>query len=142
MAARVLHEAVAVVLADLGPFEKLLSPFAPRKQRSFRGAKGDDGTVISRTVLTSRVRTVRSTRRLQSRGMNLYLDDDSAKSRLVSLLRQAGHGVRTPSDADMTGSSDARHFEYSTRNCFVLVTRNYDDFLELHDVVQAAAECH
>ena len=74
--------------------------------------------------------------------MNLYLDDDSAKSRLVSLLRQAGHEVRIPSDANMTGSSDARHFEYSTLHRFVLVTRNYDDFLELHDVVQAAAGQH
>ena len=29
-----------------------MSPFAPRKQRCFRGAKGDKETVISRTILT------------------------------------------------------------------------------------------
>jgi predicted nuclease of predicted toxin-antitoxin system len=74
--------------------------------------------------------------------MNLYLDDDSAKSRLVTLLRQAGHNVLIPSDAGKQGTSDARHFEYATLNRHVLLTRNYDDFLELHDVVQAAGGQH
>ena len=36
----------------LGSFEELVSPFAPRKQRCFRGAKGDKETVISRTILS------------------------------------------------------------------------------------------
>lgn len=70
--------------------------------------------------------------------MNLYFDDDSAKSKLVALLRQAGHRVSTPAECGMVGASDARHFEYATRNRLVLLTRNYDDFAELHDVVLAA----
>ena len=70
--------------------------------------------------------------------MNLYLDDDSAKTKLVALLRQAGHRAWSPAEGGMLGASDARHFEYATRNRLALQTRNYDDFVELHDVVQAA----
>ena len=74
--------------------------------------------------------------------MNVYLDDDSAKAHLVALLRQAGHRVQTPAEAEMAGSSDARHFEHAALHEFVLLTRNYDDFLELHDVVQATGGHH
>ena len=74
--------------------------------------------------------------------MNLYLDDDSAKTRLIALLRQAGNLVSNPAECGTLGASDARHFEYATRNSLVLLTRNYDDFAELHDVVQAANGTH
>ena len=30
-----------------------------------------------------------------------------------------------------------RHFEYANQNGLVLLTHNYNDFLELHDVVKA-----
>jgi predicted nuclease of predicted toxin-antitoxin system len=74
--------------------------------------------------------------------MNLYLDDDSAKTKLIALLRQAGHRASSPAECGTVGASDARHFEYATRNGRVLLTRNYDDFAELHDVVQAARGTH
>ena len=74
--------------------------------------------------------------------MNLYLDDDSAKGKLVTFLRQAGHQVFIPVECETIGTSDARHFEYATRNGLVLLTRNYGDFAELHDVVQAAHGTH
>lgn len=45
--------------------------------------------------------------------MNLYLDDDSAKTKLVAILRRAGHRVWTPAECGMVGVSDARHFEYA-----------------------------
>jgi len=44
--------------------------------------------------------------------MNLYLDDDSAKTRLIALLRQAGNLVSNPAECGTLGASDARHFEY------------------------------
>ena len=43
--------------------------------------------------------------------MNLYLDDDSAKAKLLGLLRQAGHWVHGPVEAGTAGATDARHFE-------------------------------
>jgi predicted nuclease of predicted toxin-antitoxin system len=74
--------------------------------------------------------------------MTIYLDDDSAKAKLVALLRQAGHRVVIPADAAMSGATDARHFEYAISHQLILLTRNYDDFLELHDVVQATRGQH
>jgi hypothetical protein len=35
--------------------------------------------------------------------MRLYLDEDSASSLLVQLLRSAGHDVQTPTEAGMIG---------------------------------------
>ena len=74
--------------------------------------------------------------------MNLYLDDDRAKGKLLALLRQAGHGASSSAECGMVGASDARHFEYAARNHLVLLTRNYDDFAELHDVVQVTQGIH
>ena len=50
--------------------------------------------------------------------------------------------MSNPAECGTLGASDARHFEYATRNSLVLITRNYDDFAELHDVVQAANGTH
>ncbi|MBC8874275.1 MAG: DUF5615 family PIN-like protein [Planctomycetes bacterium] len=74
--------------------------------------------------------------------MNLYLDDDSVKAHLVALLRRAGHDVQIPWEVGMSGSSDARHLERAARQGLVILTRNYADFLELHDVVQATEGRH
>lgn len=48
--------------------------------------------------------------------MNLYLDDDSAKAKLITFLRQAGNRVLIPVECGTIGTSDARYFEYATRN--------------------------
>ena len=69
--------------------------------------------------------------------MNLYLDDDTAERRLVTLLTQAGHRVVRPADVQLMGTSDAQHLIHAIRHALVLVTRNHDDFLDLHEVVQA-----
>ncbi len=74
--------------------------------------------------------------------MNLYLDDDSVKAHLVALLRRAGHDVQIPSETGKSGSSDARHLEHAAQQGLVILTRNYADFLELHDVVQATGGRH
>lgn len=37
---------------------------------------------------------------------------------------------------------DARHFIYAIQQSLVLVTRNHDDFLDLHEVVQTARGTH
>jgi hypothetical protein len=42
--------------------------------------------------------------------MNLYLDDDTADRRLVTLLINAGHVVVVPANVHLSGASDARHF--------------------------------
>jgi hypothetical protein len=74
--------------------------------------------------------------------MNLYLDDDNVARRLIALLIRAGHLVTVPADVGLAGVSDARHLVGTIQRGLVLVTRNHDDFLELHDVVRAAGGNH
>ena len=69
--------------------------------------------------------------------MNLYLDDDTADRRLVAFLSNAGHQVTAPAQVRLAGAADARHFLYAVRHSLILMTRNHDDFLDLHEVVQA-----
>jgi predicted nuclease of predicted toxin-antitoxin system len=74
--------------------------------------------------------------------MNLYVDDDMAARRLVALLSSAGHGVVVPTNVDLSGVSDAQHLIHAMRQSLVLMTRNHDDFLDLHEVVQVAHGTH
>jgi predicted nuclease of predicted toxin-antitoxin system len=74
--------------------------------------------------------------------MNLYVDDDTVKALLVILLRRAGHQVTVPADVGMAGQSDARHLVYAATNSCVVLTRNHDDFRDLHFVVQATHGHH
>ncbi len=74
--------------------------------------------------------------------MNLYPADDSAKASLVKLLRTAGHQVVIPADAGLRGVSDPRHLTYAVQHQLVLLTRNHDDFEDLHLLVQATAGQH
>ena len=48
---RLIPDRRATIAWNVGPFRSLLSSFAPRKPRIFRRAKGDNGVVISGTVL-------------------------------------------------------------------------------------------
>jgi hypothetical protein len=47
--------------------------------------------------------------------MNLYLDDDTADRRLVTLLSNAGHVVVVPAEVQLSGTPDARHFIHAMR---------------------------
>jgi predicted nuclease of predicted toxin-antitoxin system len=74
--------------------------------------------------------------------MNLYLDDNSAKASLVNLLRRAGHQIALPTALGLSGSSDPRHLASCAAQGQVLLTRDHDDFLDLHDLVQATHGRH
>lgn len=74
--------------------------------------------------------------------MKLYLDDNSCKGLLAILLRKAGHIVVVPSDVGRAGATDARHFLHAIQADLIVLTRDYEDFLELHDVVLAATWQH
>ena len=74
--------------------------------------------------------------------MKLYLDDNSCKGLLALLLRKAGHTVVVPSDVGCAGVSDRRHFLHAIHADFLVLTKDYEDFLELHDVVQAVHGQH
>jgi predicted nuclease of predicted toxin-antitoxin system len=74
--------------------------------------------------------------------MNLYLDDDSAKALLVSLLQKAGHRVVVPANVGLRGADDAEHLLHAVQKDLVLMTRNHDDFRTLHLLVQATGGRH
>lgn len=74
--------------------------------------------------------------------MKLYLDDDSAKAALVARLQHAGHQVVQPLDAGMSGAADPRHLLYAVGNDLVLLTRNHDDFEDLHNLVSGTGGHH
>ncbi len=74
--------------------------------------------------------------------MNLYLDDDTVDRRLVAILQRDGHAVMVPADVNLSGAPDARHFILAMRRGLVLVTKNHDDFLDLHQVIQAGQGKH
>jgi hypothetical protein len=62
----------------------------------------------------------------------IYLDDCAYAKHLVRALEQAGHPVVTPAQAGLTGRPDDVHFRYAAERGLVLLPRNPDDFLELH----------
>jgi hypothetical protein len=45
--------------------------------------------------------------------MRLYLDDDTASSLLVKLLRKAAHEVQVPSEVGMAGAPDPVHLAHA-----------------------------
>jgi predicted nuclease of predicted toxin-antitoxin system len=74
--------------------------------------------------------------------MNLYIDDDSAKGALVARLIREGHQVVVPTDVSLSGAADPRHLLHAVENDLILLTRNHDDFQDLHRLVQATHGIH
>jgi predicted nuclease of predicted toxin-antitoxin system len=68
--------------------------------------------------------------------MRLYLDDDSVSRALIGLLRNAGHDVQRPADVSLSGADDVLHLSEAARANRVLLSRNQDDFRNLHALVQ------
>lgn len=74
--------------------------------------------------------------------MNLYLDDDSIDSLLLRLLRRDGHDVQVPQDVGIPGESDPVHLTFASRSQRVLLSRNHDDYRELHELVYYTGGAH
>jgi len=60
----------------------------------------------------------------------------------VKLLRRAGYQVNIPADFGLAGSADARHLASCSGKKLVLLTKDHDDFLDLHDLIQATNGRH
>jgi predicted nuclease of predicted toxin-antitoxin system len=74
--------------------------------------------------------------------MNLYVDDNTCKALLVTLLRKAGHQVTIPSDVGTAGVVDARHLLHAVTHALLVLTKDHNDFEDLHLVVQATQGQH
>jgi hypothetical protein len=74
--------------------------------------------------------------------MKLYVDDDSAAAVLVRLLRDREHDVQTPAEVGMVGETDAVHLTHAIRQRRAQLTRNYQDFEDLHYLILESAGHH
>jgi predicted nuclease of predicted toxin-antitoxin system len=74
--------------------------------------------------------------------MRLYLDDNAADRRLVALLRKEGHSVTIPGDIGQMGTTDPRHLLYAIRTTRLILTNDYADYTELHDLVVGSGGGH
>ena len=74
--------------------------------------------------------------------MRLYLDDDCASPLLMRLLQSAGHEVRLPAELGLAGKADPIHLTYAIREDRVLLTKNYCDFEDLHNLILQAQGHH
>jgi len=74
--------------------------------------------------------------------LSLYLDDCADDDTLAALLRRAGHRVRTPRDVGTSGVSDSEHLDYAVRQGYTLLTKDPDDFIDLHNQWQATGRTH
>ncbi len=74
--------------------------------------------------------------------MKLYLDDDLASPFLARILRQAGYDVFLPVDAGLAGESDPVHFTFAIRHGRICLSRNYQDYEDLHDLILVAQGHH
>jgi predicted nuclease of predicted toxin-antitoxin system len=74
--------------------------------------------------------------------MRLYVDDHLTDRRVVAQLQRTGHTVVLPAEVGHTGASDAQYFAQAIRHAAALLTRNYKDFIELHDLIRTAGGNH
>lgn len=58
------------------------------------------------------------------------------------MLTSAGHSVSLPADFQLTGASDPRHLSCAAQRDLTLLTRNYQDYLDLHELVQTTCGRH
>jgi predicted nuclease of predicted toxin-antitoxin system len=64
----------------------------------------------------------------------MLLDEDSQAKYLVNLLQAAGHDVVTVSTVNLINRPDAAILNFAIQSERVLLTRNCDDFQELHQI--------
>lgn len=65
--------------------------------------------------------------------LRLLVDEDTQARRLVEMLQAEGYDVLTINEAGMTSVSDTVVMEIARTQQRVLLTRNCDDFLALHE---------
>lgn len=74
--------------------------------------------------------------------MRIYLDDDSTSHALQHQLTKAGHELVLPVSVGLAGKADPEHLAYAIRHQLALLTSNYDDYYQLHILVQVSGGHH
>lgn len=66
--------------------------------------------------------------------LRLLVDEDTQAHLLVEMLRADSHDVLTVSEANLTAKSDLIVLNFARSQQRILLTRNCDDFIILHEV--------
>lgn len=64
----------------------------------------------------------------------MLLDEDSQDKYLVSLLQAAGHDIATVNSVNLMNRPDSIILDFAKQEERVLLTRNCDDFQDLHSL--------
>jgi predicted nuclease of predicted toxin-antitoxin system len=64
--------------------------------------------------------------------LRLLLDEDTQAKYLINLLRTAGHDVITVQEVNLIGRADSVVLDYAKQHGRIVLTRNCNDFLTLH----------
>jgi predicted nuclease of predicted toxin-antitoxin system len=74
--------------------------------------------------------------------MRFLIDENISSSRLASRLRGLGHDPVPAADVGLLSMTDPRVLIYSIAQDLPVLTRDAEDFEDLHDLVMAAAGHH
>jgi len=74
--------------------------------------------------------------------MKIYPDDDSVARALVRALRKTGHDVQLPADVGRSGRFDAIQLRHAIQSDRILLSRNYEDFDDLHELLMEGRGHH
>lgn len=74
--------------------------------------------------------------------MKVLLDENLNSPRLAERLRTSGHDVAMIGDFGLHAASDPRVMTCAVTQTRPMLTRNYKDFTELHDLIMAAGGHH
>lgn len=62
----------------------------------------------------------------------LLIDEDTLAKVLVKMLKESGHDVLTVNEVGLSGEPDSVVLDYARKNRRIVVTRNCQDFEDLH----------
>jgi predicted nuclease of predicted toxin-antitoxin system len=74
--------------------------------------------------------------------LRLLLDENMSSRRLAVRLRSAGHSVELATDAGLLSVTDARVFAHAIVEGRQVLTRDHEDFADLHDLILVAGGRH
>jgi predicted nuclease of predicted toxin-antitoxin system len=70
------------------------------------------------------------------------LDENMSSRRLAARIQAAGHDVVLALDVGLLSASDARVLAWAIGQARSVLTRDYEDFADLHDLVLASGGHH
>jgi predicted nuclease of predicted toxin-antitoxin system len=74
--------------------------------------------------------------------MKLLLDENMSDPRLAARLRAQAHNPVLAGDAGLLSAADARVLSWAIVQAVPVLTRDYEDFTDMHDLIMTAGGHH